>query len=206
MAPPREPAASPAPDAPGVTELLLAWGAGDAAALDALIPVVYAELRTQARRAMRRETPGHTLQTTALVHEAFLRLVDQRRIAWRNRAQFFGVAAQLMRRILVDSLRARRATKRGGGAHRLTLGDADVAVEAPGDEVLALHEALERLAALDPAQARLVELRYFGGLTIEEAAEVLGVSAATVKREWAVARAWLRRELEDAGERPAPDR
>ena len=201
MTPPRPPAASPAPDTPGVTELLLAWGAGDAAALDALIPVVYAELRTQARRAMRRETPGHTLQTTALVHEAFLRLVDQRRIAWRNRAQFFGVAAQLMRRILVDSLRARRATKRGGGAHRLTLGDADVAVETPGDEVLALHEALERLAALDPAQARLVELRYFGGLTIEEAAEVLGVSAATVKREWAVARAWLRRELEDAGER-----
>lgn len=201
MAPPRQPAASPAPDAPGVTELLLAWGAGDAAALDALIPVVYAELRTQARRAMRRETPGHTLQTTALVHEAFLRLVDQRRIAWRNRAQFFGVAAQLMRRILVDSLRARRATKRGGGAHRLTLGDADVAVETPGDEVLALHEALERLAALDPAQARLVELRYFGGLTIEETAEVLDVSAATVKREWAVARAWLRRELEDAGDR-----
>jgi RNA polymerase sigma-70 factor, ECF subfamily len=184
-----------------VTSLLLAWADGDAAALDALLPVVYAELRAQARRAMRREGAGHTLQTTALVHEAYLRLIDQRRVTWRNRAQFFGIAAQLMRRVLVDHARTRNAEKRGGGSPLLTLGAAEQAAVAAEDDavdVLALHDALERLAALDPEQARLVELRYFGGLTIEDTAAALGVSRATVNREWAIARAWLRRELAGA--------
>ena len=190
----------PRPEArsPDVTPLLLAWGAGDQSAGERLLPAVYAELRRQAARAMRRESSEHTLQATALVHEAYLRLVDQRRVVWRSRAHFFGVAAQVMRRILVDHARERRAAKRGGGLPPLALGDADAAA-APaaeqGVDVLALHEALERLAALDPDQARLVELRYFGGLSIEETAEALGVSPATVKREWAIARAWLRREL-----------
>lgn len=188
----------PQPERPSdVTQLLVAWGAGDASAGERLVPAVYAELRRQAARAMRREGE-HTLQTTALVHEAYLRLVDQRRVVWRNRAHFFGVAAQLMRRILVDYARGRHAAKRGGGMQQLTLGDADAVTAASADEgveVVALHEALERLAAIDPTQARLVELRYFGGLNIEETAESLGVSPATVKREWAIARAWLRREL-----------
>ena len=150
---------------------------------------------------MRREPAGHTLQTTALVHEAYLRLVDQRRAAWRNRAQFFGIASQLMRRILVDHARSRHAAKRGGGDRQLTLGDADAEGRADSAEaavdIVELHEALTRLAAMDAQQARVVELRYFGGLTIEETAVALAVSAATVKREWAVARAWLRRELSD---------
>jgi RNA polymerase sigma-70 factor, ECF subfamily len=191
--PPREAAS------PDLTALLVAWAAGDQHAGDRFLPAVYGELRRQAVRAMRREASGHTLQATALVHEAYLRLVDQRRADWRSRSQFFGVASQVMRRILVDHARGRRATKRGGAARPITLGDADaVAAALPGDgsvDVLALHEALERLATLDPDQARLVELRYFGGLTIEETAEALAVSPATVKREWAVARAWLRREL-----------
>lgn len=149
---------------------------------------------------MRREGEVHTLQPTALVNEAYLRLVDQSRVHWRNRAHFFGVAAQLMRRILVDHARARLAAKRGGGVSALSLGDIAFSEEyAGGDgdvDVLALNDALERLAALDPDQARLVELRYFSGLNIEETAEALGVSPATVKREWAIARAWLRREME----------
>jgi RNA polymerase sigma factor (TIGR02999 family) len=180
-----------------VTRLLLAWRAGDRAALDALVPVVYDELHRQAERALRRETPGHTLQTTGLIHEAYLRLVDQR-VEWQNRAQFFGVAAEVMRRVLIDHARARQAAKRGGGAHRITLGGSegkDIAADEPAADVLALDEALTRFAAVDPELARLVELRYFGGLTIEETAKVLGVSPATVKREWATARAWLRREL-----------
>jgi RNA polymerase sigma factor (TIGR02999 family) len=194
------PSQQPHAEAPtaDVTQLLLAWGAGDPAAGERLLPAVYAELRRQAARAMRRESSEHTLQATALVHEAYLRLVDQRRVVWRGRAHFFGVAAQMMRRILVDHARERHAAKRGGGLRQLTLGDADAAA-APaaeqGVDVLALHEALERLAALDAEQARLVELRYFGGLSIEETAEARDVSPATVKREWAVARAWLRREL-----------
>ena len=196
----------PSHDTPrAVTELLHAWGAGDQTALDALLPIVYGELRRQAERAMRRESAGHTLQATALVHEAYLRLVDQERVQWRNRAQFFGVAAQLMRRILVDHARARLAAKRGRGADRLTLGasDAVAAIDAcagdPGVDVLALSDALNRLAALDAQQARVVEFRYFGGLTIEETAAALDVSTATVKREWMVARAWLRRELHGDG-------
>ncbi len=164
--------------------------------MDEFFPAVYDELRRIAHRQLGRERREHTLGTTALVHEAYLRLVDQRRVVWRGRAHFFGVAAQVMRRILVDHARERHAAKRGGGLRQLTLGDADAAAAAqPGVDVLALHEALERLAALDADQARLVELRYFGGLSIEETAQALGVSPATVKREWAVARAWLRREL-----------
>lgn len=179
-----------------VTQLLLDWRAGDEIAGERLLPVVYDELRRQAARAMRREGE-HTLQATALVHEAYLRLVDQRRVEWKNRAHFFGIAARVMRRVLVDHARARHAAKRGGGATAIALADeghADANAPAPLD-LLALHDALERLAALDADQARVVELRYFGGLSIEETAEAMGTSPATVKREWAVARAWLRREL-----------
>jgi RNA polymerase sigma factor (TIGR02999 family) len=189
-----------APSPREVTRLLEEWCNGDESALDELIPLVYGELRRIAARYMRREGGEHTLQASALVHEAYLRLVDQRRVEWRNRAQFFGVAAEIMRRILVDHARARHAAKRGGDAKRVTLGDADAADESSGRglDILALHDALERLAALDPQQARVVELRYFGGLNIEETAEAMGISPATVKREWAVARGWLRRELEGA--------
>lgn len=181
-----------------VTQLLLAWSGGDRGAGDELLSAVYAELHKQAARAMRRESSDHTLQATALVHEAYLRLVDQRRVEWRNRAQFYGVAAQVMRRILVDHARARDAEKRGGGVSAVSLGDADAVAEQSSSEavdVLALHDALERLAALDPDQAKVVELRYFGGLSIEETAEAMSISPATVKREWSVARAWLKREL-----------
>ncbi len=194
------PVGSPSSDAsqPDVTQLLLGWSVGDRSAGEALMAAVYDELHRQAARAMARETPEHTLQATALVSEAYLRLIDQRRVQWRNRAHFFGVAAQLMRRILVDHARTRQAAKRGGGVRQLTLGDGVSAGEMPdesGVDVLALHHVLERLAAIDPNQARIVELRYFGGLTIEDTAEAMGVSPATIKREWAVARAWLRREL-----------
>jgi RNA polymerase sigma-70 factor, ECF subfamily len=182
---------------PDVTGLLHAWGAGDGAALEALLPAVYDELRRQARRALRRERIGHTLQPTALVHEAYLRLVDQSRARWENRAQFFAVAAQAMRRILVDHARTRGRAKRGGGVTPVTLADADApAASTTGVDALALDDALTRFAALDPRKARLVELRFFAGLSIPEAAAVIGVSEATAVREWAVARAWLRRELE----------
>ena len=186
-------------ESPRITELLLAWSAGDSAALDTLIPIVYRELRHQAQRALRRESVGHTLQSTALVHEAFLRLVDQRRAQWESRTQFFAVAAQLMRRVLVDHARARRSAKRGGGAHHITLSEAGAAsarADADDVDVLALDEALERLTTLDPGKARLVELRYFAGLSVDETAEALGVSPSKIDREWAVARRWLRRELE----------
>ena len=186
---------------PDVTALLLAWGAGDRAALDALVPVVYAALHAQAARALRREAAGHTLSATALVHETYLRLVDQARVRVESRGQFYGVAARVMRQILVDHARTRAAAKRGGeageAARPVTLGEALAVTSEPAAEVLAMHEALERLSALDADQARLVELRYFAGLTIAETAEALGVSPATVKREWAAASAWLRRELED---------
>ena len=180
---------------PDVTALLLAWGAGDRAALDALLPAVYAELRAQAARALRGEAEGHTLQPTALVHEAYLRLADQARVRVESRAQFYGVAARVMRQVLVDHARTRQAAKRGGAVGAVVSGHADAAADEPAAEVLAVHEALERLAALDPDQARLVELRYFAGFTIEETATALRVSPATVKREWAVARAWLGVEL-----------
>jgi RNA polymerase sigma factor (TIGR02999 family) len=190
-----------------VTELLRAWAGGDAHACDEVVPLVYAELRRQARRALRREGEGHTLQPTALVHEAWLRLGRQHDGHWESRTQFFAIAAQMMRRVLVDYARTRRALKRRGGAVQVSLGDADRAVAAPGAgaaggtaldalDVLALNDALARLALLDPQKARLVDLRYFAGLSIPEAAAVLGVSPATVGREWAVARMWLRRELE----------
>lgn len=178
----------------GVTALLLAWSAGDRGALDALLPAVYDDLHAQAARALRREAPGHTLATTDLVHEAYLRLVDQRRARWENRAQFLGVAAECMRRVLVDHARARLTAKRGGGARAVTLTDAAAPEDGPVD-VLALDDALRRLAALDAQQARVVELRYFGGLNVDETAAALGVSPSTVKRDWAVARLWLRREL-----------
>jgi RNA polymerase sigma factor (TIGR02999 family) len=196
MATPRDQYGLESSPPPDVTALLISWGSGDRDAADRLIPVVYAELHRQAGVAMRREGVGHTLGATALVHEAYLRLVDQRRVEWRNRAHFFGIAAEVMRRVLVDHARARLSAKRGGGMQRLALDDvAGVAGEGGDADVLALHEALERLAILDAAQARLVELRYFAGLDIEETAEAMGVSPATVKREWVLARAWLRREL-----------
>ena len=182
-----------------VTELLTAWRGGDASAASQLLPIIYDELHRCAARAMRRESVGHTLQPTALVNEVYLRLVNQTRAGWQNRAQFFGVAAQLMRRILVDYARARAAEKRGGGLQAVTLDDVHDAIDASSTpdamQILELNDALIKLEALDPDQARVVELRYFTGLNIEETAEALGVSASTVKREWNVARAWLRREL-----------
>jgi RNA polymerase sigma factor (TIGR02999 family) len=181
-----------------VTGLLQAWGGGDPAALDQLVPIVYDELHRQAQRYLRRENPGHTLQTTALVHEAYLRLVDQREARWQNRAQFFGVAAQAMRRILVDHARRHQAAKRGGSAVPVPLEEGEVAAAGSDVDLVALDDALTRLAALDPQQARVVELRYFTGLGIAETAEALRISPATVKREWAMARAWLKRELGEA--------
>lgn len=179
-----------------VTQLLLAWGSGNHRAADELLPAIYAELHRQAERAMRRESPEHTLQATALVNEAYLRLVDQKRVAWQNRAHFFGIAAQVMRRVLVDHARTRNAEKRGGSEkQQVTLSGVETPATDAGVDVLALHEALERLAAMDPDQAKVVELRYFGGLSIEETAEALRISPATVKREWSTARAWLKREL-----------
>jgi RNA polymerase sigma factor (TIGR02999 family) len=181
---------------PEITQLLIAWGDGRREALDDLMPVVYESLRRMAGGYMQRESAGHPLQPTALVSEAYLRLVDQRRVKWQNRAHFFGVAAGMMRRILVDHARERRAEKRGGDWERITLTGVDVAANEPSQvDALALHESLERLAAFDPRQERIVELRYFGGLTIEETAEVVGVSDATVVREWTIAKAWLRADL-----------
>lgn len=186
---------------PDVTAMLVAWSGGEHDAPDALMNAVYGELRRQAARAMNREPEHATLQATALVHEAYLRLVDQRRVNWRNRSHFFGIAAQLMRRILVDHARGRLADKRGGNQTPVTLTDSGANAPHAGEtsvDVIALHDALERLALLDPDQARIVELRYFGGLTIEETAEATGVGPTTVKAEWAIARAWLRRELGDS--------
>lgn len=179
-----------------VSRLLARWSRGEAEALDALLPLVYDELRRIASRQLRRERREHTLAPTALVHEVYLRLVGQTRGDWRNRAQFFGVAAQLMRRILVDHARAHKAAKRGGSATVVALEEAEVAgAAAPIVDVLAIDSALTRLAALDAEQARLVELRFFAGLTVEEVAELVGRSERTVKREWRLARAWLFREL-----------
>ena len=184
------------PGKPQVTALLQQWSRGDRDALEKLTPLVYEELRGIAAGYMRDERPGHTLQATALVHEAYVRLIGQKRVSWQNRAHFFGIAAQLMRRILIDHARRRQAAKRcAGGALRLTAG-VDVAGEPEQDfDLLAIDGALSRLEQLDAAQARIVELRFFGGLTVEETAEVAGVSTATVKREWRTARAWLRHEV-----------
>jgi RNA polymerase sigma factor (TIGR02999 family) len=178
-----------------VTALLADWSRGDRAALGELLPVVYGELRRIAARQLSRERAGHTLQPTALVHEVYLRLVDQRRVDWQDRAHFFGVAAQVMRRILVDHARRHAAGKRGEGVRCLSLDDAKDVPAAPEISILALDEALARLQQADPDLARIVELRAFGGLTVEEAAHVLQVSASTAKRDWRTAKAWLNREL-----------
>jgi RNA polymerase sigma factor (TIGR02999 family) len=178
-----------------VTKLLLEWKRGKASALDELLPLVYAELRRIARRRLRSERAGHSLQPTALVHEAYIRLISSPALEWRDRAHFFGVAAHVMREILVDHARARGAAKRGGAAPRISLEQGPEPAIRADPDLLALDEALRALEERDPDQARIVELRYFGGLTIEEAAEVLGISAATLKREWTMAKAWLRREL-----------
>ncbi len=178
-----------------VTQLLLKWNHGDPTALDALIPLVYSELRRLARCYLQQEKQGHTLSSTALVHEAYLRLVDQREVTWQNRAHFFGVASQMMRRILVDHARKRASAKRGGDALTLVLDESMSRPQQRELDMVALDHALVGLAKLDERQSRLVELRFFGGLSIEETSEVLGVSAPTVKRDWASARAWLFREL-----------
>lgn len=180
---------------PNVTQLLIGWGKGDKEALDQLLPIVYDELRRQAARYLRRERVGHTLQTTALIHEAYLRLIDQKNVEWQNRAQFFGVAAQLMRRILVDHARTKKRAKRGGSDIRVSLADAEAFVKSQELDVVALNEALERLEQIDEQQSRIVELRFFSGLTVEETAAVLTISPATVKRDWSIAKAWLYREI-----------
>ena len=178
-----------------VTELLRAWCAGDRAALDRLVPLVSSELHDLAHRYMRREPSGHTLQTTALVNEAYLRLIDASKVQWQDRAHFFAISANLMRRILVDHARARGYKKRGGGATRSELDEGQIPTPEPGADVVALDEAIDALAAFDPQAARIVELRFFGGLNVEETAEVIGVSPRTIKREWAAARVWLLGEL-----------
>jgi len=186
------------PSSPGdVTELLRAWSDGDDAALEQLVPLMEAELRRLARGYMGRERHGHTLQTTALVNEAFLRLTDARQIRWQDRAHFLGISARLMRRVLVDYARRRGFHKRGGGAQHVTLDEALVmAPEDPALDVVALDRALEALAKSDARKSRVVELRFFGGLSVEETAEVLKVSTDTVKRDWRLAKLWLLRELE----------
>ena len=178
-----------------VTGLLLSWRQGDAQALDRLIPLVYDELRRVARRHLQREQPGHVLQATALVHEVYLRLVDVDRLTLKNRAHFFAVAAKLMRQILVDHARRQYADKRGGGVTMVSLEGVSPAVQPPSVDVLALDQALEALSEIDARQAGVVELRYFAGLSIDEVAEALGFSTATVEREWALAKAWLHRRL-----------
>lgn len=179
----------------GITQLLERWSQGDEEALDQLMPLVYDELHRLAGAYLRRERREHTLQPTALVNEAYLKLVRQRNIQWQNRAQFFGVAAQLMRRILVDHARVNNADKRGGDRVNVSLKNIGAFGTQPTTDVLALHDVLNRLAEIDPDQSRIVELRFFGGLTIEEAAEVMQVSHSTVEREWKIAKAWLKREL-----------
>ena len=178
-----------------VTRLLVRWTEGDPAALENLLPLVYDELRRLARSYLQRERSGHTLQSTALVHEAYIRLVDQD-VSWQSRAHFFGIAAQMMRRILVDHARGKNAAKRGDGACVVTLDEAIAGTGSRDVNILALDEALERLAKLDPQQSRIVELRFFAGLSIEETGEVLGISPATVKRDFAMAKAWLHREMQ----------
>lgn len=175
-----------------VTQLLIKWSRGDKAALDDLMPVVHSELRRLARRYMARERPGHTLQTTALINEAYLRLVDQHSVQWQDRAHFFAVAAQVMRHILVDHARKYQSDKRGAGAQKLALDEVAIANEERAAELVALDEALERLAALDQRQSQIVELRFFGGLTVDETAGVMKLAPITVMREWRLAKAWLR--------------
>ena len=180
---------------PTITRLLGDWSRGNREALDALLPYVHAELHAVARRYLGRERPGHTLQPSALVNEAYLRLVDVRGRNWQNRAHFIAAAAQLMRFILVDHCRRGRYAKRGGGAIRVTLDENAAAAPGPSEELIALDEALKKLAALDERKSRIAELRYFGGLSVEETADALSISVATVMRDWRLTRAWLRREL-----------
>lgn len=184
---------------PQVTQLLVAWGKGDELARDQLMSVVYEELHRLAHNYMKRESPGHTLQTSALVNEAFVRLVDQKNVKWQNRAHFFCIAAQMMRRILVDYARSRNYAKRGGGAQQISLDEGLTVSHGRSAEVVQVHEALEQLAELDPRKSQIVELRFFGGLNIEETAKVLGVSPGTVMRDWTLAKAWLRREISSFG-------
>jgi len=178
-----------------VTTLLLAWNNGDRQALDRLMPIIYTELRRLARRHMQSENPGHTLQATALVNDLYMHLIDQRRVNWQNRAHFFGAAAHIIRRILVDHARARGRLKRGGEGLKVEWDEAIKASQPKQVDLIVLDEALKRLAALDPQQSRIVELRYFAGLSIEETAEALNISQATVKRDWAFVRGWLYREM-----------
>lgn len=182
-----------------VTQMLAEWRDGDSSVLNELLPVIYDELRQQADRYLRRESPGHTLQATALVNEAYLRLVDQPHVNWQNRAHFFGAAANLMRQILIQHARAKHAEKRGGDAQKLYLdevsGLADNLIKEQNLDLLALDDALNQLAAIAPQQCRVVELRFFAGLSIEETAEAIGISPATVKREWNMAKAWLHRAI-----------
>jgi RNA polymerase sigma-70 factor, ECF subfamily len=178
-----------------VTQLLVAWNEGDQAARDELMSVVYQELHRLAHHYMKRESPGHTLQTSALVNEAFMRLVDQREVRWQNRAHFYGIAAQMMRRILVDYARSRGYAKRGGGAQQISFDEALIVSDERSAEVVGVHEALERLTAIDPRKGQIVEFRFFSGLSIQETAEILNVSPGTVMRDWTLAKAWLRREM-----------
>jgi RNA polymerase sigma factor (TIGR02999 family) len=178
-----------------VTQLLLAWSAGDRGALDRLVPLVYAELHRLAKSYMRKERAGQTLQTTALIHEAYLRLIDANQVQWQNRSHFFGVAARIMRQILVGFARERGRQKRGGGAHQVSLNEAMVVSQEQVDDLVALDEVLSALAEVDTRKAQVVEMRFFGGLTEEEAAAALGVSPETVRRDWRIARSWLRRKL-----------
>ena len=175
-----------------VTQLLIKWSKGDKAALDELMPVIHSELRRLARRYMARERLGHTLQTTALINEAYLRLVDQQGVEWQDRSHFFAVSAQIMRHILVDHARKHHSEKRGVGAQKVALDDVAVANQERAAELVALDEALNDLAALDPRQSQIVELRFFGGLTVEETAEIMKIAPITVMREWRTAKAWLR--------------
>ncbi len=178
-----------------VTRLLRAWGGGDGAALDQLTPLIYAELHRMAKRYMGREYPGATLQTTALLNEAYLKLVDVTGVSWQDRTHFFAVSAQIMRRILVDAARARGSQKRGGAAVRLELNESIDGVADRGEELVALDDALEALAQFDARKAKVVELRFFGGLSVEETAEALKISPQSVMRDWRLARAWLMREM-----------
>jgi RNA polymerase sigma-70 factor (ECF subfamily) len=178
-----------------VTQLLVAWSNGDQEVRDELMSVVYQELHRLAHHYMKRESPGHTLQTSALVNEAFLKLIDQRNVQWRNRAHFFGIAAQMMRRILVDYARQRRYAKRGGDAPQVTLNEELMVSDQRSADVVALDEALSELARFDDRKSKVVELRFFGGLSIEETAEVLAVSPGTVMRDWTLAKAWLQRAM-----------
>lgn len=183
---------------PEITELLVDWSNGDQAALEKLLPLVERELHRLAHSYMRKENPDHTLQTSALVNEAYLRLVDQKNTHWQNRAHFFGIAAQIMRRILLNYARDRHRAKRGGRAIQVSLSEAAIVSAEKSEELLALDEVLQKLAVFDERKSRVVELRYFGGLSIDETAEVLQVSPITVTRDWNLAKAWLAREMEDA--------